>query len=270
MNRALIYDTLGKTDEAVQELTSVIDTFTAKLNNSNSESDNNDPSSSSLLEHLVDALIYRGSMHSDRSEYDKAEADFTRAIEINADPRETRAYNNRAVCYMRSQQYEKALADFTTCIEIDPEFPPHYSHRGVCLMSLNRLDEAIADQNTAINLDNNYDFAYNYRGLAYWEKYLQLQQQQEEGEETTKQQQENSKKLLEAALKDFSQAIALNENFEDAYENRSRVFKIGFKDHVNANRDMQYATSIRNGKPRKPIPASAMKLPSGAKLQYKE
>ena len=53
-------------------------------------------------------------------DYDRAIADYTKAIEI--DPKFADAYYNRGLAYCYKQDYDRAITDYTKAIEIDPKF----------------------------------------------------------------------------------------------------------------------------------------------------
>ena len=69
----------------------------------------------------------RGVAYGIKGDYERAIADFTRAIEIGRDPY---AYNDRGLAYELKGDYERAIADYDMAIEIFPRYGTAYNHRG--------------------------------------------------------------------------------------------------------------------------------------------
>lgn len=149
--------------------------------------------------------INRGRSYVTKKEYDRAVADYTKAIAIK--PASSQAYNGRGRAYEGKRDLEKAVADYTTALKIDPQCLDAYQNRGklffrkqdydraiedftkairlgpsdisAYFISIDRgdaytmkesFDEAIADYTEAIRLKSDYTFAYNSRGFAYLAK----------------------------------------------------------------------------------------------------
>ena len=68
---------------------------------------------------------------------------------------------------MVEKKYEKALADFDKAIELNPNRFEAYFNRGNLLFDKKRYDKAIADFNRVIALKSDYAEAYYGRGYAY-------------------------------------------------------------------------------------------------------
>jgi len=66
----------------------------------------------------MEEYLHRGDAYFEKEEYDKAGADYTRAIEL--EPNLAVAYYNRGVAYLRKDKYDEAIADLTKAIELDP------------------------------------------------------------------------------------------------------------------------------------------------------
>ena len=66
----------------------------------------------------MEEYLHRGDAYFEKEEYDKAIAEFSRAIEL--DPNYAGAYLSRGVAYGRKGEYDKAGADSTKAIELDP------------------------------------------------------------------------------------------------------------------------------------------------------
>jgi len=104
-----------------------------------------------------------------KGQYDKAIADYTKAIELN--PRDAKAYNNRGNAYGNKGQYDQAIADYTKAIELNPRDATTYYNRGMSYgKDKGQHDQAIADYTKAIELNPRFAAAYNNRGIAYYNK----------------------------------------------------------------------------------------------------
>ena len=64
-----------------------------------------------------------------KGDFDRAIADFNRAIELKPDYAE--AYNNRGNAYSDKGDFDHAIADFSKAIELKPDFPIAYNNRSV-------------------------------------------------------------------------------------------------------------------------------------------
>jgi tetratricopeptide (TPR) repeat protein len=175
------------------------------------------------------AYIKRGDKNYEKTHYQDALANYTRAIEL--DPKDAMIYYNRGDTYYELKDYTAALADFTRAIELDPinattnsrhnfrfnvlkkflteleknnraiELHPksakNYNNRGEIYFNLNDYPSALADYNKAIELKPKYAEAYLNRGNSYSELGNSL-----------------------AALDDYSRAIELNPEDSHAYGRR--------------------------------------------------
>lgn len=97
------------------------------------------------------AYVSRGTAYGNAGDYDKAEADFARAITLN--PRLSTAYNNRANLLRRRGRHDQAIEDYSRAIQNSPQSVALYSNRGNAYKSLKHYDKAIADFDKAISLD---------------------------------------------------------------------------------------------------------------------
>lgn len=141
----------------------------------------------------------RGSGYLYSGEYDKAIADFSRAIQLRQHYAD--AYNNRGTAYFLRSNYEKALADFTQALKYNPNHKKAYYNLGTLFLNRGEIDKAIEMFNIALQFDPGYGEAYNNRGTAFMRK-----------QETAK------------AIADYSSAIKLNPNWAEVYYNRGVAF----------------------------------------------
>lgn len=102
-------------------------------------------------EQRIEALQIRGSLYSDRKEYDRAVADFARLIEL--DPREGHAL--RALAYKKLGDFDRAISDITQAMALDPMGANHaryYNERADLYLKAGKFDEARADLEKALAL----------------------------------------------------------------------------------------------------------------------
>ncbi len=109
-----------------------------------------------------------GVVHMEKGEYPKAIKDLNAAIKI--DPKLFAAYNNRALCWLASQDLDRAQADLDKVVELDPNNVRAYVNRGATFAKKKEWDNAISDFTRAIELDPGQPDAYGYRGDAYFQK----------------------------------------------------------------------------------------------------
>ena len=87
---------------------------------------------------LNDNRLYslRGNNFIEINEYQKAEADYTKAIDL--DPENDENYYFRGFFYLWTlQDYEKAIADFTSAIDSDPDDAYNYISMGDAYFLMN-------------------------------------------------------------------------------------------------------------------------------------
>ncbi len=104
--------------------------------------------------------------YDDKGEYDRAIADYDKAIELK--PNNPVAYNNRGNAYSSKREYDRAIADYSKAIELDPKLAAaSYNGRGGAYADQEDYNSALPDLNKAIELDPKYAFAYYNRGKTY-------------------------------------------------------------------------------------------------------
>jgi tetratricopeptide (TPR) repeat protein len=115
-------------------------------------------------EELSRAYNSRGLSWDKKGDYDKAIADYSKAIMI--DPKYVEAYNNRGSACDKKGDYDKAIADCSKAIELDPMYAEAYNNRGIAWAMKVDYDKAIVDFTTAIKINPKDANAYFNRGLA--------------------------------------------------------------------------------------------------------
>ena len=80
------------------------------------------------------------------------------------------SYNQRGNSYHLKSDYERAIANFSKAIQLVPDFATAYGNRASSYYDIGEYDRTIADYSEAIRLDPGYTAAYTGRGLAYEKK----------------------------------------------------------------------------------------------------
>lgn len=148
------------------------------------------------------AIAYRNraEAYAQRAANEKAIADYTQALRLNA--KDAVAYAGRGRVRLTKGATKNAIADLGEAIRLEPNIASLYVLRGYAHLVKGNKRAAIADYTQAIRLDPKNVTAYNNRGLAYRKK----------GD-------------LKRALADYTQAIQLNPSYALAYNNRGYLFE---------------------------------------------
>lgn len=97
---------------------------------------------------LAVAYCNRGHVLTERRELQRAVADLSEAIRLDA--HYACAFNNRARAFAFMRDHERALADYDRAIAIDPKFALAYNNRGDLWVHAGKPDLALADFDRAI------------------------------------------------------------------------------------------------------------------------
>ncbi len=106
----------------------------------------------------------RGVAYGNLDEYDKAIADWNKALRL--DPKSAPAHNNLGVALGRQKKLDEAIAEFRKALALDPEYALAHSNLGIVLREQGKLDEAIVECRKAIELDPNLAPAHDNLGGA--------------------------------------------------------------------------------------------------------
>ena len=156
----------------------------------------------------------RGFEYLNNGDYDRAIAEFTKAINLNPEYAEAyfdrgTAYYERSQVYYRDGDWEMYFADYDLAVanwadggilfanralQLNPNDAYAYSWRGLSYSDKKEYDRAFADFDHALRLDPNHFDTYYFRGLAY-----------------------SNKKDYDRAIADFSQAVRIDPNNIDVY-----------------------------------------------------
>lgn len=141
---------------------------------------------------MAQPFYNRGDLYRAKGDFDKAILDFNAALKL--DPKYILAYINQGRTYRLKGEYDKAIADFSRALKVDPKYADAYNNRGNAYADKGDYDKAIADYSEALKLDPNLALAYMNRGLAYAKK----------GD-------------YSAVIADCNEALRLNQKFTAAY-----------------------------------------------------
>jgi tetratricopeptide (TPR) repeat protein/GTPase SAR1 family protein len=167
-----------------------------------------------------DATIYhnQGEVYAGLGEYDRAIANYTRAIEL--DPKEVSVYSDRGLAYARRKEYQQAIADYTRAIELDPKDVWTYYQRGSVYHDLKEYEKAIVDFTQVIKLAPKEVFPYRDRARCY-----------------------RLNKEYEKAIADLSRAMELAPQDIQFYRVRGHVY-VELKEHEKAIADFSRAIEL--------------------------
>jgi lipoprotein NlpI len=176
------------------------------------------------LGHLSDGdtaalLNGRGSANDDAGNYEKAIADYDKAIGLKPDYDE--AYNNRGVAYDNVGNPRQAILDYSMAIRLDPQYAEAYNNRSGSYEDLGDHERALADINRAIALDPDIPEYFNNRGNVY-----------------------SSVGDFDSAIRDYNKAIEMNPNYANAFNGRGNAYSYGKGEYENAIRDYSKALEL--------------------------
>lgn len=107
----------------------------------------------------------RGMIYAEQGDFERALADYERALEFDAQT--TSIHINRAGAYFRMGDYERALAEYDRALELDPEDDNNFVRRGNVYLRMSDYERAIFELDRAIEINPDNDRAYLTRGNAY-------------------------------------------------------------------------------------------------------
>ena len=122
----------------------------------------------SLIEKEDDNADYhynRGWLFERMDENDRAEEDYSRAIEL--DKGHADALYNRGLIYLKTGRYELAIKDFTEVIILKPDSADAFCNRGNAYLAQGNDVEALKDFNSAIKIDPQDPDLYYNRAVLY-------------------------------------------------------------------------------------------------------
>jgi tetratricopeptide (TPR) repeat protein len=164
----------------------------------------------------------RGLVFSATGQFERAIADFDKAVSLN--PSDYEGYNNRALTFSQMGRFDEAIADFDKAIALNRRFYQAYNNKGKLYGEASLFDKAIEQFNNAIDINPDSSLAYGNRGLAY----------SLIGED-------------DKALKDLNRAVESDEHNVEAYGARGNLY-LRAGDRARAISDFQRACDLGDEK----------------------
>jgi tetratricopeptide (TPR) repeat protein len=148
----------------------------------------------------ADAYYSRGTGYLASGDYDRAIADFDKAITLGGG---AETYYNRGLAYYSKKDVDSAIANWNNAVNLAPRDARAYRQRGNAYAVKGDYALAIADYNRAIELEPKDGKTYYNRGLVFRDR-----------DETAK------------AIADFKTALTLNSDPETEREARARLAEL--------------------------------------------
>ncbi|TKY55413.1 Hsp70-Hsp90 organizing protein 1 [Spatholobus suberectus] len=102
---------------------------------------------------LADEEREKGNELFKQQKYPEAMKHYTEAIKRN--PKDPKAYSNRAACYTKLGAMPEGLKDAEKCIELDPTFPKGYTRKGAVQFFMKEYDKALETYKEGLKHDPN-------------------------------------------------------------------------------------------------------------------
>jgi tetratricopeptide (TPR) repeat protein len=168
---------------------------------------------------IPEAYNNRGIAYANVSDYDRAVADYRRALAL--DPNFARAFINRGLVYQQAGDFIRALLDLDQAVALAPRDADAYYNRGNVFMKLEDYQKAVSDYSAAVRNNPGYFQAYTNRGNAFCRT-----------------------GAYDRGIADYDTALAVNPEFGEAYYNRAVAFLLK-KDYERAWRDVEKLLRMR-------------------------
>lgn len=143
-----------------------------------------------------------GDSYNKKRDYDGAIDAFSKAHD--ADPDNVGYVNSRGLAYNSKGDEEHALADYDLCQQMRPNFAPAYNNRGIIFLRRLDFQRALDEFNAAIKFGANSTFRYTHLNNRARTETLLGQ--------------------YDAALADFAEALKLNADGFQVYQNRCMAY----------------------------------------------
>ena len=119
-----------------------------------------------ILSDPSNAKLYgnRATYYTAIKEYEKAEQDFQKSIEIN--PNDPIIWDNYGTLKSRRNDFKKAFKAYSTAVELSPSNSQFINNAGWSLLNISEFEESIKYFDKAIRIDSTFNQAYLNKGLA--------------------------------------------------------------------------------------------------------
>ncbi|MEM6591804.1 MAG: tetratricopeptide repeat protein [Cyanobacteria bacterium P01_C01_bin.73] len=168
-------------------------------------------------------LSARGIAYVYQKNWGAAIVDFTAVL--NFDSEDAIVYAHRGHAYANQGDFERAITDFDQALALNSEDAIAYFNRGSAHGNRGNLGDAIADFNRAIVLDPELADAYTNRGVARMLQYHNFSFNLDQYNHLTRLA-SFEQRHLEEAIADFTQAIAIDDVYADAFGNRGIAYRL--------------------------------------------
>jgi tetratricopeptide (TPR) repeat protein len=178
----------------------------------------------------ADQYYEEGLLFFERMEYDRSIESFDKVLELSPYGKDNNiVYYNRGMAYLKNRQYDKSIYDFTKALELTPGRERELKFdilvfRGNAYQKGKAFDPAIEDYSAAIELipkHKNIKHIYSSRAWVWFAK------------------EDHAK-----AIDDFSKAIMIDPESDDAYYGRASVW-FKKKDFPRALADAKEAVKLK-------------------------
>ncbi|KYR01134.1 tetratricopeptide-like helical domain-containing protein (TPR) [Tieghemostelium lacteum] len=184
-----------------------------------------------------DILYQRGLLHFQMHNYERAERDFKRVVEMQ--PLHKLAWNRIGLCLNAKGRPIDALVAFQRSIDIDPLFEASYTNVGQCWKDIGNYQESLKSFSKAIEIAPGYANALHLRGLLFfnsgklelaiqdWSKCIE--QDQKEGQMKPEVKQLRAIALytcgkFSKSLKDYQEILEWNSDHYSFYQRELAMF----------------------------------------------
>jgi tetratricopeptide (TPR) repeat protein len=117
-----------------------------------------------LCSGMSGSFVEAGDKKFEAKDYAGAIADYTSAIQLNADS--ISAYIKRAQCHVFLKKYDKAINDYNKAIRIKPDTAQILYLRGIAYIAASNYKAGFDDLSKVVRMDPNHYDAYIQRGMA--------------------------------------------------------------------------------------------------------
>ncbi len=108
---------------------------------------------------LAVAYNNRGVAYAEKSDYDRAVADFESAMAV--DPGSVKPVNNRGAARLRKGEYDAAIGDFDRVVDREPTYAKAFANRAEALLKKGERARAEADYLAAVRLNDDLEGAWS-------------------------------------------------------------------------------------------------------------
>ena len=155
---------------------------------------------------FTNAYAIRGVAKNKLKKFENAICDFSKALQYSKDNQQrNHIYKNRAESHFGLEQFDKMIEDYNFADKLSPLDASCLNNRAYAYLKLGKFDIALLDAIDALKLcedDNSRSCVYDTIGTIYL-----------------------AKEMYQEALSNFDEALNLNSQLWECYENRAKVYQ---------------------------------------------